>query len=87
FVNRKTCLLFQRRAAQLLRTTSGDFFVNPQQREDLRKLFDTLTDIRDVEVQMKNASGREFIAELAAIAVDYAGEPAILVALNDISQR
>jgi diguanylate cyclase (GGDEF)-like protein/PAS domain S-box-containing protein len=87
FVNRKTCLLFQRRANQLLRGTSADFFINPQQREDLRKLFDTLTDIRDIEVQMKNAQGREFTAELAAIAVDYGGAPSILVALNDISQR
>ena len=87
FVNRKTCLLFQRRAAQLLKGTSADFFVNPQQREDLRKLFDTLTDIRDIEVEMKAAQGREFTAELAAIAVDFGGEPAILVALNDISLR
>ncbi len=87
FVNRKTCLLFQARAAQLLRGTSEDFFVNPAQREDLRKLFDTLSDIRDVEVKMKNAQGREFTAELAAIIVDFDGEPAILVALNDISQR
>src|SRR5262249_53925428 len=87
YVNRKTCLLFQRRASELLRGTSIDFYVDPQERDDLRKLFETLHDIRDVEVRLKTTRGREFIAEIGAIDVDYGGEPSILVALNDISQR
>ena len=87
YVNRKTCLLFQRRASELLRSTSVDFYVDPQEREDLRQLFETLNDIRDVEVRMKTTAGRQFTAEIAAIAVDYGGGPAILVALNDVSQR
>ena len=87
FVNRKTCLMFQQSAGQLLRGRSSDFFVNPQEREDMRKLLDTIPDIRDVEVKMKTAQGRGFIAEVAAIAMDYSGIPAVLVALNDISQR
>jgi diguanylate cyclase (GGDEF)-like protein len=36
---------------------------------------------------MKTSQGREFMAEMAAISVDYGGSRAILVALNDISQR
>lgn len=87
FVNRKTCLLFQQRASQLLRGTSTAFFVDPQEREDLIKLLETVRDIRDLEVKMKTAQGREFIAEVAAITMDYGGQKALLVALNDISQR
>jgi diguanylate cyclase (GGDEF)-like protein/PAS domain S-box-containing protein len=87
YVNRKTCLLFQQRASQILRCRSSDFFVDPKERDDLAQLFDTVKDIRDVEVKMKTTIGREFTAEIAAIAVDYAGQPAILVALNDVSQR
>ena len=87
FVNRKTCLLFQQSAGQLLRGRSIDFFVNPQEREEMRKLLETIPDIRDVEVNMKTAAGREFVAEVAAIAVEYGGTPSVLVALNDISQR
>jgi diguanylate cyclase (GGDEF)-like protein/PAS domain S-box-containing protein len=87
FVNRKSCLLFQQGASQLLRSRSIDFFVNPQEREDLRNLLDTIPDIRDVEVRMRTAHGREFTAELAAISMDYGGTPAVMVALNDISQR
>ena len=87
FVNRKTCLLLQQSATQLLHSRSVDFFVDPKEREDLRLLLETVSDIRDVEVKMKTAPGRIFTAELAAIAMDYNNTSAVLVALNDISQR
>lgn len=87
FVNRKSCLLFQQGAGQLLRGRSADLYVDKSDRDNLNKLLENVPDIRDVEVQMKTGQGRVFTAELAAIAMDYAGAPAILVALNDISQR
>ncbi len=87
FVNRKTCLLFQQSAGLLLRSKSIDFFVEPQERENLRLLFKTVRDIRDVEVKMKTAQNREFTAEIAAISMVYGNEAAVLVALNDISHR
>ena len=87
FVNRKTCLLFQRSASAMMRGTSIDFYVNPDEREDLRNLFNTLDDIRDIEVKMKTSAGVEFTAEFSAIKMEFNGEPAILVALNDISER
>lgn len=87
FVNRKTCLLFQQSAGQLLRGRSTDFFMNSKERDEMRDLLDNIPDIRDVEVKMKTATNREFMAEIAAIAMEYGGSPAVLVALNDISQR
>ncbi|MDX2027647.1 MAG: diguanylate cyclase [Alphaproteobacteria bacterium] len=87
FVNRKTCLLFQESAGQLLKARSTDFFADPKEREELRQLLETIPDIREVEVKMKTARGREFMAELAAIKTNYGGRPAIMVALSDISQR
>jgi len=87
FVNRKTCLLFQRSAGQFLRTTAIDLYVDPQDRVNLHNLFKTVSDIRDIEVRMKTSHGRVFIAELAAILLDFNGASAFLVALNDISQR
>ena len=87
FVNRKTCLLFQKSAGQLLRGKSIDFFVDAQEREDLSRLLHKLGDIREVEIKMKNAHGKEFTAEIAAILMDYGGQRAVLVALNDISER
>ena len=87
FVNRKSCLLFQRSASQFLHTKAVDLYVDPQDRINLHNLFKTVQDIRDIEVRMKTAQGRVFIAELAAILLEYNGSQAFLVALNDISQR
>jgi len=87
FVNRKSCLLFQQSASQFLHMKAVDLYVDPQDRLNLHNLFKSVSDIRDVEVRMKTSQGRVFIAELAAILLDYNGAPAFLVALNDISQR
>lgn len=87
FVNRKTCLLFQKSVAQLLKSHSAEFYVNTSDREELGKLLETIPDIRDIEVNMRTATGREFVAEMAAIKMDYDDVSAVLVALNDISQR
>ena len=87
FVNRKSCLLFQQSAGQMLRSRAVDFFVDPKDKETLDRLFDSLSDVRDIEMQMKTSQNRNFTAELAAIAVDYQGTPAMLIALNDVSQR
>jgi diguanylate cyclase (GGDEF)-like protein/PAS domain S-box-containing protein len=87
FVNRKTCLLLQQSAGPLLRAHSPDFFVEQEDRKKIHMMVDAVHDVREVEVRMKTAQGREFIAELAAINVDYATEPAMLVSINDISER
>lgn len=87
FVNRKTCLLFQRGAGQLLKRSSTEFYADPGERDDLRDLVEKLGDIRDIEVTMQTSQGRKFVAELAAITLVYGGVPAVLVAINDISQR
>lgn len=87
FVNRKTCLLLQQSAGPLLRAASPDFFVDEEDRKKIHMMVDAVNDVREVEVRMKTAQGREFMAELAAINVDYAGEPAMLVSMNDISER
>ena len=87
FVNRKSCLLFQQSAGQFLRMKAPDLFVDPKDRDSLHQLLDSVSDVRDIEVQMKTAHGRVFTAELAAITLDYGGAPAAMIALNDISQR
>ena len=87
FVNRKTCLLFQQSAGQFLKMKSTDLYVDVLDKTNLDNLFKSLSDIRDIEVRMKTSQGRIFIAEMAAILLDYNGDPALLIALNDISQR
>jgi diguanylate cyclase (GGDEF)-like protein/PAS domain S-box-containing protein len=87
FVNRKTCLLFQQSAGQFLRMKSDDLFVDMRDKDNIATLLDSVSDVRDIEVQMRTAQGRIFTAELAAITLEYGNSPALLVALNDISQR
>ena len=87
FVNRKTCLLLQQSAGPLLKAHSPDFFVEQDDRKKIHMMVDAVHDVRELEVRMKTAQGREFMAELAAINVDYSSEPAMLVSVNDISER
>ncbi len=87
FVNRKTCLLLQQSAGKILRGRCFDYFVNAKDYENLQAMLEMVHDMREVEVRMKTAQGTEFTAELAAIMMDYGGQPAVLVALNDISHR
>jgi diguanylate cyclase (GGDEF)-like protein/PAS domain S-box-containing protein len=87
FVNRKTCLLLQHSTGPLLHARATDFFQEPEDHKKIGDLLDAVRDIREIEVNMHSAQGRAFTAELAAIQMDYDGEPAILVSLNDISQR
>jgi len=87
FVNRKTCLLLQQSAGPLLKTNTHEFYADQQDREKIHILLDAVHDVREIEVRMRTAQGRFFTAEIAAIMMEYAGDPAILVAMNDISQR
>lgn len=87
FVNRKICLLLQQSAGPLLKARAQDFYVDLQDQDRIHLLIDTVHDVREIEVRMRTAQGREFTAELAAISMSYAGEPAVLVSMNDISQR
>jgi len=87
FVNRKTCLLLQQSAGPLLKAAAQDFYEDSQDQEKIHILIDAVHDVREIEVRMRTAQGRLFTAEIAAITMDYADEPAVLVSMNDISQR
>jgi diguanylate cyclase (GGDEF)-like protein/PAS domain S-box-containing protein len=87
FVNRKSCLLLGQSGTQLRKTRLFDFFVDPTDGDDFRNMLDVISELRELEINMKNHAGRQFMAEVAAITTEYGGEQATLVALNDISQR
>jgi diguanylate cyclase (GGDEF)-like protein/PAS domain S-box-containing protein len=87
FVNRKTCLLFQQGASPLLKTKVDDFFISAEDQEKFYQLVDTVQDVRELEIAMRTSQSREFMAEIAAIKVDYMGEKAVLISLNDVSER
>lgn len=87
FVNRKTCLLFQQGASPLLKSKVDDFFINAEDHDRFYQLVDTVQDVRELEIALRTSQGREFMAEIAAIKVDYRNEKAVLISLNDVSER
>jgi len=87
YVNRKTCLLLEQSTGPLLHSSSKDYFVDNEDIDRIHKMIDAVADVREVEVRMKTAQDRQFIAELAAISIVYSNEPAMLISMNDISQR
>ena len=87
FVNRKSCLLLAQSAGGLLKSKAYDFFIDDKDREDFLTLLATIHEVRELEMKLQAHGGRQFVAELAAITIDYNGQPAVLMALNDISAR
>jgi len=87
FVNRKSCLLLEQSAGALLKAKMFDFFVNPEDRDAFLTMLAAIKELREMEIKLQAQSQRQFLAELAAITIDYSGQPAVLLALNDISAR
>jgi diguanylate cyclase (GGDEF)-like protein len=77
----------QQSAGPLLKAHAQDFFIDPDEAQKIHHLVNSVHDVREVEAQLKTAQGRVFTAEIAAIRIDYAGAPAILFSMNDISER
>jgi diguanylate cyclase (GGDEF)-like protein/PAS domain S-box-containing protein len=87
FVNRKACLLLGVSANALLKSKMFDYFVNADDRHDFLTMLAAIKELRELEIKLVAHDNREFLAEIAAITIDYSGQPAVLLALNDISAR
>ncbi len=87
FANRKACLLLGQSANALLKSRIFDYFCNPEDRDDFLTMLAAIKELRELEIHLRAIGGREFLAEIAAITIDYSGQPAVLLALNDISAR
>lgn len=87
FVNRKACLLFAQSAGQILRMKLGDFFAAEDERKNFTRMLGKIRDVHEMETQLRTLADHDFTAEVAAIALDFGGQPAVVVALNDITER
>ncbi|MCL2468879.1 MAG: diguanylate cyclase [Alphaproteobacteria bacterium] len=87
FVNRKLCFLLQQSAGPLLRSCAQDYLVDPQEWDKLHAMLDRVSDLHEIEVKVRSALGHAFTAEVAAITMNHEDQPALLIALNDVSAR
>lgn len=87
FVNRKACLLLGESANALRKSKMYDYFARAEDRDDFISLLTAIKEVREQEIHLRAGNGRDFLAEVAAISIDYNGQAAVLLALNDISAR
>ena len=87
FVNRKASLLLGAPMDALYKCSAPDFFQDEKDWSDFEGMLATIHELHDLEIQMKTRLGRGFLAEVAAIEMDYEGTPAVLVAFSDVSER
>ena len=86
-VNRKACLQLGASAAALMRGTLEPFVTDLMQFSTIRVQVDATGEATEADLAMRNAQQQPFIAEVAAIRLDYNGQPAILYSFTDVSER
>jgi diguanylate cyclase (GGDEF)-like protein/PAS domain S-box-containing protein len=67
--------------------SSQDYYVNPGSRENLVTAIEQQGYIRNNEILLKSSTGREFWANLSATLISFEGEPAIFVAVVDVTEQ
>ena len=65
----------------------GNYFEDAADRERLRERLRTQHRVSDIELPIRGRDGRRLWALLSAIEISYAGRPAMIVSLQDITSR
>ena len=87
FFNPQAETLFDARGEWLTLTRDGRFFIDPADADRLALRIAEHGAVQDLELRMRTAAGRPFWATLSAVEIRDADEPAILVAVSDITPR
>ena len=87
FANPQAEALFGAEGTRLTLTRDGRFFVHPSDAARLSRLVAERGAASDLEMEMRTAGGRPFWAMISAVEICDVDEPAILVAVNDITLR
>ncbi len=87
FANPQAEALFGAEGPRLTLTRNARFFVHPSDAARLSRLVDGMGAASDLEMQMRTAGGRSFWAMISAVEIRDVDEPAILIAVNDITLR
>ena len=74
-------------AAALQKLHTTDFYHSPKDRETMLELLDHQDTVDRYELQFKKADGSLFWAELSLRRLTFDGQPSLLVAMHDITER
>ncbi|HIJ38408.1 MAG TPA: PAS domain-containing protein, partial [Rhodospirillaceae bacterium] len=86
FANAQSCLHLGVPLEKLLGRDVRDFYVDPQQRQDLVDAVLQTGLVGGREIQIRREGGRSFWALAAATLMTYEAEPAIFVSYSDLSE-
>lgn len=87
YFNPQAETLFGTTGARLTLTRDARFFVHPPDADRLAHLVAERGSVSDLELRMRTADARVFWAMISAVEIRDGDEPAILVAVNDITAR
>lgn len=87
FFNRHAETLFETGGLSLTLTRDARFFDEPADADRLLALVEEQGSASEVELRMRTAGDRPFWALVSAVEIRDGEEPALLVAINDITQR
>ncbi|CAO3415211.1 ATP-binding protein [Azospirillum argentinense] len=87
FANPQAEALFGTEGERLALTRNARFFVYPSDAARLSRLVAEQGAASDLEMEMRTAGGRPFWAMISAVEIHDVDEPAILIAVNDITLR
>nr|WP_247886536.1 HAMP domain-containing sensor histidine kinase [Azospirillum brasilense] len=87
FANPQAEALFGTEGSRLALTRNARFFVYPSDAARLSRLVAEQGAASDLEMEMRTAGGRSFWAMISAVEIHDVDEPAVLIAVNDITLR
>lgn len=87
FTNHHASALFKVPMSEAGKYRSVEFLVDDAARRDIRAQLRVRGMLSDYEVRYRDTSGRIFWAMISAQTLSYAGQPCVLVAINDITAR
>ncbi|HSV52336.1 MAG TPA: sensor domain-containing diguanylate cyclase [Burkholderiaceae bacterium] len=87
YANNRALEQFGVTAASLRQYKAKNFYVRPEDREQVVQVLGAQGSVRDWEVELRDAAGRTFWSLISSQRIAFAGEDCLLTALNNIEDR
>lgn len=85
YANEAAHALFKGSVAESTGLYAGTFYADPQERRRITRLLRRRGEVKGVEVVLKDMRGNRFWANLSVVNILFAGEPATLATMSDIT--
>ncbi len=87
YYNARTLYEFGRSGGALIGKNSSVFYVDPQDRDLFRSIIREEGEATDFELQLYDYDHKPYWALMSGVRIDFQGKPAIMIAINNITER